>query len=1164
MGDVVGQLDIALTANTEAFAAEFKAAAEATSKAKNDITLNLRAIKLAAADLNAELAAGALSHSDEITARRNILSLAKQSLEMTKQDGIEHRGNLSALKAFTGEIEKQNAALDGQKGRLSTITAQILNAVKLRAAGLPGLGGLGGNLAIRAYEPVGKIAEEGAGKLEAMFGSAALAVGGTVAAIAAVGLIAGEVTHKMMDLAQSIENTAAATGLSTTQVQEFNELAREMGVDAGTLEMEFARLQSQMGEFTTGSGNNFKRSMKELGVSLYDADNNARPLVAILGDFSDKLNKIADPAERTKLELGALGSRGRALVAIFEQARREGISLGEALKSIDASGAVLTPAELDRLMVLKEQWDSITLAIKGAGIRLGMFVAEGVGGLSSVAGAAEGLLAKLDKIAEKKFPGITNVLKQNAIATALGPAGDLLAIGKSLFEKQHAAEETETAKHKFISDDDITKAQDLNEQLTKRLAMLKAGGELQLELNQAEEQFTAALHTREDALRKGDADLAKNAREAEDLYRGQIISLQQIIALEHQKADLSKLQNEYAATEQEYTVAALNGDKALMQAKASQLKQYDTEIEKLEKIKGIIASTAFEKLKVPAPANLGPRVVPDYLEVTGERREGKRGREGDFFGAKSGLAPAEYYREAGGNPLAPPNIDEASMKAGAPDMADLSGLIGASTTEQIAQANETMQDLRRKFRDSIEEAMRQGQPVSGANKQFAASFDVDELRQQYQKDLENFQLMFEMKKITAQQFAEAETELETMANRQLQSVWEERVAQFGSAAERMRAFEGQIADEGKNYMGKVFDSMHSFVDGLEDSITRLVTTGKGGFRQLFESFTQEMIKADIQLGFSKIAGSFEKHSKTHPPTVGGPADMGPDNQTGWAATLRKMFGGGAAEHGKTGGTKANPFYVVPVGAGFPSPSDLKNGANAAPGAGWVNPFENRISREMMSAPGAPANASGATDWMKALGIGGETNIPNPAAPDWMSALGIGAPTNVPPPAGASAGASALGGITSLFSSFLGSKNSGQGGDNSGGLLGMFSGMFGGGAGKGSTNGPLGMFSSLFASSSSESTGFLSMIPEFAGFLAEGGDVTPGKAYVVGEKHPEIFFPGKSGRVEPFIHSAPPSRPNVTANVIVNGVENADSFRRSSSQIAAHLHATVSHAAMKNK
>lgn len=36
--------------------------------------------------------------------------------------------------------------------------------------------------------------------------------------------------------------------------------------------------------------------------------------------------------------------------------------------------------------------------------------------------------------------------------------------------------------------------------------------------------------------------------------------------------------------------------------------------------------------------------------------------------------------------------------------------------------------------------------------------------------------------------------------------------------------------------------------------------------------------------------------------------------------------------------------------------------------------------------------------------------------------------------------------------------------------------------------------------------------QFGGFREKGGPVTPGKAYVVGEKRPELFIPDEPGRI----------------------------------------------------
>jgi hypothetical protein len=66
-------------------------------------------------------------------------------------------------------------------------------------------------------------------------------------------------------------------------------------------------------------------------------------------------------------------------------------------------------------------------------------------------------------------------------------------------------------------------------------------------------------------------------------------------------------------------------------------------------------------------------------------------------------------------------------------------------------------------------------------------------------------------------------------------------------------------------------------------------------------------------------------------------------------------------------------------------------------------------------------------------------------------------------------------------------------------------------------------------------------------LAEGGDVAPGKAYVVGEEHPEFFVPRASGTVVPTLKTGDgPKTTNL--HVHFHGVTDADSFKRSQGQI----------------
>lgn len=73
---------------------------------------------------------------------------------------------------------------------------------------------------------------------------------------------------------------------------------------------------------------------------------------------------------------------------------------------------------------------------------------------------------------------------------------------------------------------------------------------------------------------------------------------------------------------------------------------------------------------------------------------------------------------------------------------------------------------------------------------------------------------------------------------------------------------------------------------------------------------------------------------------------------------------------------------------------------------------------------------------------------------------------------------------------------------------------------------------------------------FGGGRAGGGFVAPGQSFLVGERGPELFTPRGAGSVSPLNGNSP--RGGVTVNISLPGVADAESFRRSETQIAAAL------------
>jgi len=123
-----------------------------------------------------------------------------------------------------------------------------------------------------------------------------------------------------------------------------------------------------------------------------------------------------------------------------------------------------------------------------------------------------------------------------------------------------------------------------------------------------------------------------------------------------------------------------------------------------------------------------------------------------------------------------------------------------------------------------------------------------------------------------------------------------------------------------------------------------------------------------------------------------------------------------------------------------------------------------------------------------------------------------------------------------------------------GTRGLFGGA-GGDTGGDDEGGEGGGLSGLMSSLGSGFKGILggighalgSLAGVFGGFLAGGGEAMPGKAYVVGERHPELFVPGASGTVIPSL-SVQQMRPLTIHQQYNISTPDANSFRRSQSQI----------------
>jgi hypothetical protein len=104
-------------------------------------------------------------------------------------------------------------------------------------------------------------------------------------------------------------------------------------------------------------------------------------------------------------------------------------------------------------------------------------------------------------------------------------------------------------------------------------------------------------------------------------------------------------------------------------------------------------------------------------------------------------------------------------------------------------------------------------------------------------------------------------------------------------------------------------------------------------------------------------------------------------------------------------------------------------------------------------------------------------------------------------------------------------------------------------------------SALSSLGSAVGSAFKSVGSFFGGFLAGGGDTQPGKAYIVGEKRPELFVPGQAGRVVPNVPTSSGNIQHITLQQTIV-TPDADSFKRSQGQVAAQTAGMLSRGASR--
>jgi hypothetical protein len=125
-----------------------------------------------------------------------------------------------------------------------------------------------------------------------------------------------EFTEHMAELGAQIEHTSAITGLSTDQVQQFNNLVTGTGGSIDTASVALTRLNRNISEAASGQLPLAVDAFQRLGVSQKELENGN--LNEIMQTMANTLHNTADGANKTQAMYAAVGRSGAQLIPIFD------------------------------------------------------------------------------------------------------------------------------------------------------------------------------------------------------------------------------------------------------------------------------------------------------------------------------------------------------------------------------------------------------------------------------------------------------------------------------------------------------------------------------------------------------------------------------------------------------------------------------------------------------------------------------------------------------------------------------------------------------------------------------------------------------------------------------------------------------------------------------
>jgi len=150
---------------------------------------------------------------------------------------------------------------------------------------------------------------------------------------AVVGLGATLALKQFAGQIDELAKSSARLGLTVNELQSLEFAAGQTGVSSQELAKGLERFSRSIGETANNIGI-AKRSFEDLGISVTNSEGRIKPTRELLGEVSDRLKNVEDPAERVRIAFDLFGRSGTKLINTLKGGNEELTSLQERFNEV--------------------------------------------------------------------------------------------------------------------------------------------------------------------------------------------------------------------------------------------------------------------------------------------------------------------------------------------------------------------------------------------------------------------------------------------------------------------------------------------------------------------------------------------------------------------------------------------------------------------------------------------------------------------------------------------------------------------------------------------------------------------------------------------------------------------------------------------------------------